>query len=516
MRPLPGTEAAGDLLIWSPDSRFIAFDAGGKLQKIDVTGGPPEIVCALSRDGVGGSWSRDGVIIFGQWLGPVMRVSAMGGIATPLTALDTSHGDIAHTVPSFLPDGRHFLYLRDTGTSGFIAVGLLDAKPEEQDSTRLVETPSGAAYVPSSDRDAGQLLFLRQGSLMAQSFDTRRLSLSGEPVRITEEHVGSYLDYGLFSVSANGTLVYRSAGNIESQLTWFDVQGKLVSTVGEPGPYLGFTVSPDGTRALVSKRSLPSQNVVGLWLLDLSRGTSTRFEGSSSVDVSAVWAPDGRRIAFGSSRAGQMDLYEQPMGGTQDAEPLMSSNEWKLPSSWSPDGRFLLYTAYGQTKGDLWVLPLGNHKKPFPFLRTEFDEREGQFSPDGRWIAYISDESGRIEVYVRPFAPNASGESISNAGDKRLISSGGGYSPAWRADGRELYYIGLERKLMAVQVTTRSVFQAGVPSALFQAPPRSEDELGLTQWGPSTDGKRFLFLVPEAQGEVPFTVVLNWPSLLKR
>ena len=517
VRPLPGSESVGSLLFWSPDSRHIAFDSGGKLQKIDISGGPAETVCVLNGSGVGGSWNGEGVIIFGQYPGTLMRVLAAGGVATPLTALDASHGEIAHTVPWFLPDGRHFIYLRDSeGRGGSISVGSLDAKPEQQDLRRLIGTGSGAVYVPSSDPNSGQLLFLRRGTLMAQPFDARRLNLSGEAVRVAEESIGQYLDYSLFSVSANGILAYWSPGSVDSQLTWFDPQGKVLSTVGEPGPYLAFALSPDGTRAIFSKLSLPSGHAA-LWLLDPSRGSSVRLElGSSVNDIDAVWAPDGRRIIFASNRAGQMDFYEKPMGGERDAEVLMKSNEAKLPLSWSPDGRFLLYVTFGgKTKSDLWVLPLGDHNKPMPFLQTEFDESEGRFSPDGHWVAYTSDESGRPDVYIRRFSPDAVGGAISGTGDKWLISNGGGSGPSWREDGRELYYIDLERKLMAVDVTTGSVPQVGAPRVLFQAPPKSPDHV-LPDWGNSPDGKRFLFLVPERQDDVPFTVVLNWQADLKK
>jgi eukaryotic-like serine/threonine-protein kinase len=515
-RPLPGTESVGTLLFWSPDNRFVAFDSGGKLQKIDISGGAAETVCVLNKTGVGGSWSRDGVIIFGQFGGPIMRVSAAGGVATPLTALDASHGDLTHTVPWFLPDGRHFIYLRDTGTSGAISEGSLDVKPEGQDSRRLVEAGNGLAYIPSSDPGFGQLLFQRGGTLMAQPFDARHLNLSGDPVRVVEEPVGTYMDSGLFSVSINGTLAYWSPGSVESQLTWFDAQGKVLGTVGKPGPYVAVALSPDGTRAFVSRYTLPGQRLA-LWLLDISRGTSTRFELDRSADnQAAVWAPDGRSIVFASCRPGHgMDIYEKQMTGAADPQVLIKRG-WTTPLSWSPDGRFLLYASGGNTNRDLWVLPLEGHQEPVPFLRTEFDEGDGRFSPDGRWVAYASNESGRYEVYVRPFSPDALGEGLSNAGGKWLISENGGYSPSWRPDGKELYYIDLDRKLMAVKLTTGSVFQAGVPSFLFQAPPRGPDSQGLTQWAPSPDGKRFLFLVPETQGGVPFTVVLNWQAGLKK
>jgi len=237
-----------------------------------------------------------------------------------------------------------------------------------------VEASTGGAYIASSDPGFGRLLFLRGTTLLAQPFDAHHLNLSGDPVRVVEEPVGAYLDSGLFSASTNGTLAYWSPGSVESQLTWLDAQGKVLSTVGKTGPYLDLALSPDGTRAFVSRYTLPDQHQA-LWLLDVSRGTSTRFELDPSTDnMGAVWAPDGRSFIFGSDRAGHMmDLYRKQVSGPADAEALVKSNEWKTPSSWSPDGRFLLYVSEGgQTNGDLWVLPLEGHQKPVPFLRTEF------------------------------------------------------------------------------------------------------------------------------------------------
>jgi eukaryotic-like serine/threonine-protein kinase len=515
LRPLAGTESVGSVLFWSPDSRLIAFDAGGKLHKINISGGPVETVCALDGEPVGGSWSNSGVMIFGLFGGPLMRVPASGGVATPLTVLDTAHGDVAHTEPQFLPDGTHFLYLRDTGTNGFMSVGSLNAKPEEQDSKRLVETEYGAAYVPSSsDPDSGQLVFLRGATLVAQPFDARHMQLSGEPVQIAEGKVGGYFDSGLFSVSANGTLVYLSSGNAESRPTWLDAEGKVLAAAGEPGPYSGLALSPDGTRAVVARFTQP-ENHWGIWLVDLSRGTSTRFAIAPDADnESPVWAPDGRGLIFGSALPGRvMDIVEKPLSGPQGAVVLFNSDSWKAPSSWSPDGRFVLFDNQGGgTKGDVWVLALGDHREAMPFLRTEFNEGGARFSPDGHWVAYASDESGRNEVYVRPFSPEAPAEAASGSGDKFLISNDGGQDPVWRRDGKELYYIDLNGKLMVVQTTTSgTAFKASAPGFVFQ-PPRSVPGA----WSPSPDGKRFLFLVSETQEVVPFTVVLDWQAGLKK
>jgi Tol biopolymer transport system component len=330
--------------------------------------------------------------------------------------------------------------------------------------------------------------------------------------------IGAFLDAGLFSISATGTLVYWSRGDVQNEPTWFDAQGKPLGKLGEPGAYRGLSLSWDGTKAFLARQN-PGETS-SLWLLDVSRGTSMRSEVNlASDDRPPLWAADGRSIVFEvENQPGQMnDIYEKPLGGTAAATLLMRSNEWKTPSSWSADGRFLLYTVFeGDSKNHLWVLPLGGAAKPFPLHRTEFNEYDAHFSPDGHWVAYVSDESGRSEIYVRPFLPDASGEGVSDTGDKFLISNGGGYSPAWRRDGIELYYVDRDTRLMAVSVTTNPAFQAGVPRFLFQSPTPTSGRFGRIAWAPSPDGKRFLFLVPEALGEPPFTVVLNWESLLKK
>jgi Tol biopolymer transport system component len=515
MRPLPGTESVASLLFWKPDSRFIAFDSGGKLQKVDISGGPVETICSLNLMGVGGTWNATGDILFGQYGGPIMRVSGAGGVAAPVTVLDKSGGDVAHAEPWFLPDGRHFLYVRDWGVGADISVGSLDIKPEKQETGKLVPASLGVSYAHSSDPDFGQMVLLRRQTLMAQSFDARHLKISGDPVRIVEEPVAKYYATGTFSTSSNGTLVYWSPGNGQSQLTWFDIQGKALNTVGSPGPYTSATLSPDGTRALLSRLE-PDLLNMSLWLVDMSRGTSARVEIDPLKDGRAgVWTPDGRGIFFSSYRDGRMgDLYKKQMGGLAAPEALVSSNEEKFPLSLSLDGRFLLYRSLGgATKDKLWVLPLQGNRKPAPFLRTESDEPEARLSPDGRWVAYVSDESGRYEVYLRSFSPDASGQEISDAGGKWLISQNGGSSPMWRRDGKELYFIAQDGKLMAVPLPNGPGFQAGVPKALFQAPQVAN--VG-TWWSPAPDGKHFLFLAPEAAEESHFTVILNWQAGLKK
>jgi Tol biopolymer transport system component len=518
-RPLPGSESpAIPPFFWSPDSRYIAFQSGGKLKKIDISGGAAESLCDVSGYAVGGSWNRDGVIIFGSGNAGLMRVSANGGSATPLTTLDSSRKETDHGLPSFLPDGRHFIYLRLSSSpeNNGVYIGSLDAKPDQQDSKRLVATDWGPAYAPSSDANMGQLLFVRDGTLIAQPFDARRLELSGEPVTVAEQ-VGNFLDGGFFSASANGALAYRTGAGGASQLTWFDRQGKILGTVGEPAVlYYTLALSPDGTRTAASE--FDTQNEIqALWLLDLSRGRNTRFTFGPSSSLFGTWSPDGGRIIFASNPSGVADLYEKLASGVEDEELLLKSSENKYPTSWSRDGRFLLYwTPDPQTrKYGLSVLPFEGDKKPFPFLRTDFNNYDGHFSPDGRWVAYVSDESGRSETYVRTFSPDSSG-AATDTGGKWLISTDGGTDPRWRADGKELYYVALDGKVMAVEVAATPGFQASVPKILFQAPPQI-DVTTPYLWDVTADGKRFLFPAPAGQqGNAPFTVVLNWQAGLKK
>jgi len=521
--PFPGTESNTLVapFFWSADSRFVAYDAGGKLKKVDTSSGLVETICNLgAMAALGGSWNQDGVIVFGQSGGGLMRVSAAGGSASPLTIVNRSRGEFHDATPSFLPDGRHFVYWRaGSGPSASeiagIYVGSLDAKPEEQSSKRLLATNYGpAAYVPTKAVGSGELLFVRDRTLIAQPFDARRLELQGEPVTLVE-NIASFLDGAAFQASDTGVLVYRAGDKGSLGLALYDREGKVLSTTGKPGTvFLYGSLSPDGSRAAVSGVDAGVSVSTALWLLDFSRGTSTRFTFGSASALYPVWSPDGSSIIFASNSEGHSDLYQKSSNGATDEKPLLKSSDNKYPNSWSRDGHFLLYTVEGTgVKAALWVLPLDGDKKPFPFLRTEFNEAIGRFSPDGHWVAYESDESGRMEIYVRPFSPNASA-TTSVSGGKWLISTGGGTEPRWRGDGKEMYYLSPDGRLMAVEVTTSPVFQAGVPKVLFQTTIRNET---VNRWDITADGKRFLLTAQGVQSEqAPFTVVLNWSSLLKK
>jgi Tol biopolymer transport system component/predicted Ser/Thr protein kinase len=518
-RPLPGTESSGNPSLnpfWSADSRFIAFSVSGKLKKIAVTGGPPQTLCdTADGDTGGGAWNQDGVIIFGSTRQGLFRVSSAGGVASPLTVLDSSRQEEFHRRPVFLPDGRHFLYLRVSNTpdNTGIFVGSLDAKPEEQSRKRLLSTQIGVAYASSSDPNIGYMLFLRDDTLMAQLFDERRLELTAEPVPVAEQVGRNSLTTGYFTASATGTLAYRSGGATSSLLTWFNRQGRALGTAGDPGQYGELALSPDGTRVAFARRDGGNEDI---WLLDLARGVNTRFTFDPAPDRDPVWSPDGTWIAFTSTRKGHIDLYQKPANGAGEDQLLLQSSEPKYPQDWSRDGHFLLYTVLGKNSGsDLWVLPTSGSApgsaKHAPFLATPFSENHGQFSPDGRWVAYTSNESGGFDVYVRSFPASSEG------GGKWQVSKGGGRQPRWRRDGRELFYFSPDNKLMAVEVSAGPTFKAGVPKPLFAGPILRSENLAGWYWDVASDGQRFLIETGvEDANSSAMTVVLNWTGLLKK
>ena len=524
-RPLDGTKGAFTWPFWSPDSRFIAFFAQGKLKRVAASGGPAVVLCD-APSAQGGSWNEADQIVFGSNDG-TQQVAASGGTPRLIT---TGAGSV---VPLFLPDGHHFLYLRDLGpedSGSGIYIGSIDAKPQEQPSSKLLADYSIAAYAASSDPAIGILLFVRGGTaapwslgtLMAQWFDIRQQKLIGQAVPISE-HVSNVG----FSASESDVLVYVAGaqtkqegfvGTIEGRLAWFDRGGKALGEFGDAGLYRTLALSPDGKRVAFERADPRNPDTINIWLYDFARGTTTRFTSDSAWDQSPVWSPDGNQIVFASNRGTEFDLYERPSNLAAEDKLLFKSADQKAPGDWSPDGQLLSFYSL-IPPSHLSVLPLGEaDRKPIPIERSAFSEAAGRFSPNGRWIAYQSDETGKYEIYVRPFdEPSAKGTANANrtpAMGKWMVSKDGGVNPLWRRDGRELFYLTSEGgTAMAVEVNTTGTFRSGIPKALFKVPP------GVFFWDVSSDGKRFLMAAPSptnASSQPPFTVVLNWQAALKK
>jgi serine/threonine protein kinase len=494
-QPLPGTDGAL-APFWSPDSRFIAFSDNTSLKRIAVAGGPAQTIAASPALG-GGTWNRDGLILFAAstFGGPILRVSAAGGSATPMAIrFDTPGTQMGYAWPTFLPDGRHFLYLArgEVTTSGSIYAGSLDSK----EAKLLLKTNSAALYSPP-----GYLLYVRAGTLLAQPFDADRLELRGEAVPIAESLQFSPLNGRAgVAVSDNGVLAYRSVpptGQLRFVLA--DRKGAEQALAAPPHAYRNPRLSPDGQRVAVTIDEGGSQE----WVLDIARGTLSRLTFECSYNGGTAWTPDGKRVTFGSDRAGTRNLFWQLADGSGGAERLVISNHTQVAGFWSPDGRTLAFEETGAGTGyDIWTFRLGDQMAQ-PFLQTRFNEIAPRFSPDGHWLAYASDESGRYEIYVQPYP---------GPGGKWQISTEGGTEPIWTRNG-ELFYRNGE-KLMVVQATTRPSFSAGNPKVLFEG--RYATYQSIADYDVTADGQRFLFLKTGEEGRQEINVVVNWTEELKQ
>jgi serine/threonine protein kinase len=527
-QPLPGTDGATSPF-WSPDSRSIGFYAQGKLKRVDASGGPPlTLTDALPAGGGsgGGTWNRDDVILFSPRAGSgLFRVSASGGASSAVTTLDPASGERGHVFPVFLPDGRHFLYVsRGTQSSPTAVGGVYAGQLDSTERKRMFAGGANTIYA------MGSLLFLRDATLMTQRFDAERLELAGDPVPVAEniDLGGLTGTFGAFSASDTGLLAYQvRGGDLRSQLTWFDRAGKQLAVVGEPADQIGVQLSTNATKLVVSVLD-PATRARDLWVHDLTRDNlRTRFTFDPADDLYAAWSPDDTQLIFSSGRKGTLDLYQKSSTGSGSESPILAdSMNNKYPGSWSADGRFVLFhigNANSQTGNDLWVLPLFGDRKAVPILQAPSNQQEGHVSPDGRWIAYQSNESGRNEIYVMPFAAATAAASggTNNAGGKWQVSSAGGALAIWRRDGRELFFLSPDNKLMAVTVNGQgSAFEIGAVRTLFEVRPRSGAYLGYGSgnvYGVSPDGQRFLVNTALAgQETAPITLVVNWPAALKK
>jgi Tol biopolymer transport system component/predicted Ser/Thr protein kinase len=499
--PIPGFSA--DYPFWSPDSQQIAFHSGGTLQKVDTSGGPPVTICGDCA-GYGGTWNREGVILFtNSTTRTLSRVSAAGGDAKPLRPL--AQGETAQMWPEFLPDGKHYLYL--SLGNGPNTQGIYGASLESNDRTFIVASATQAAWLQS-----GQLLFTRGSVLMAQPFDLSSLKLSGDP-RPVADHIELAATMGqfpaaTFAASPSGVVVWRHTKPIPpSSLQWFDRNGKKLATVGEPADYSNPGLSPDDHKLAVCIRD-PQTGTRDIWIFDLLRGGKTRLTFDPADDIDPIWSPDGTRIAFTSDRSGQRNIYWKPADGSGPEELLVGSKEGQENvEDWSRDGKYLIYNYVPGNRAALRVLPLVGDRKPVTYLDTAFYTQQSQFSPDGRWVAYYSNESGTKEVYVQGFSLDPS-----QPRGKWQISTAGGELPRWRRDGKELYYH-FGTQYFAVDVKTDGPsFVAGVPKALFEAHAVGTTGSGGSPYVVTSDGQRFLILATtdEKAPSAPIDVVVNW------
>jgi Tol biopolymer transport system component len=495
-QPLTGTDGAS-YPFWSPDSASVGFFADGKLKRIEIVGGAPQVLAnaALPR---GGAWNRDGTIVFAPAVaGPLLKVPATGGEAVAVTRLET--GQQSHKFPQFLPDGRHFIYY----VAGGPAQGVYTSSLDGGSSKQLANTDAAAVVSPS-----GFLLFARQTTLFAQAFDFKRQELSGNPFPVALQAAVDALTSAVGVSATSGIVAYRTgSADVARQLTWLDRSGKSVGAIGAPdtAALTNVELSPDGKRVAVNRTVNGNMDV---WLIYAARGIPTRFTSDAAIDVLPLWSPNGSRIVFGSTRKGNFNLYWKLSSSAGADEPLLESDLPKAPEDWSSDGRFLLFRSGGpQTGNDLWILPVAGDKKPFPFLKTPFDERDGQFSPDSRWIAYQSNESGQFEIYVQPFP---------GPGGKFRISSNGGAQPRWNKNSQEIFYVSLDSKMMAAPVKLSpdgQSLQTGTPAALFPVRIAGGPVPGVNkqQYAVSSDSQRFLVNLAADEGAAsPITLILNW------
>ena len=462
--------------------------------------GPPQTICDAPV-GRGGSWNTDDVIIFAPnfTAASLHRVSAAGGRAEPLFPIVAARTAIH---PQFLPDQKHYL-VQIGGNEEIrgIYLGSLDS-PE----IKLILKNSARAEIV----EPGYILFVREKNLMVSRFDLKKLELTGEAKPIIE-NVSYDGSYHSFSLSAAGILCYSNVDLINTQLVWVDRTGKQMADIGKPGQFIEPTLALDEKKLIIG---MITSERVNLWTIDLARSTLSRLSNDpNSNHYGPVFSPDQSQVVY-SSRSPKLsfDLYMQSTSGTAQKKNLLEMPGAQFANDWSRDGRFILFENEDEkTMYDLWYLPLFGDRKPQPYIQSEFNEGHGRFSPDGKWVAYGSDEIGRSEIYVRRF-PDAGSV-------KFQISTGGGDQPYWRADGKELYYLAPDAKIMKVEVNANGTFDAGVPTPLFQTYVIPQGLVGSdrNQFVATADGQSFIVNSSPAQAIfAPINLVYNWTEMIRK
>jgi Tol biopolymer transport system component len=510
-RPLAGTDGAW-YPFWSSDSRSLGFFANGKLNRIDLAGGPPLPICDIEGEARGGAWGADDTILFsGNITSAIYRVSALGGSPVPVSKVNRSMKEIGHRWPQFLPDRKHFLYFALSNDAANFG-GTYSATLDGSETKLILHSDSNAVYA-----HPGYLLFGRQDSLMAQRFDLAALQVIGQAVPVLDHVSGNESTHrGLFTVSANGILAYEGGSPMQVvsgryRLVWLDRGGKQVAETGAPAGYLTPRISPDGRKLAVSIIS-PSMASGAIWVLDIASGAGTRLTFSSAVINRPSWSPDGKTIAYVSNESGNFQIYGRAADGSGNATPLVIGDASDTQPSFSADGLYLVFVRLGGSGShpDIWAVPLFGDRKPFSVVQVPAGSGASApaLSPDGKWLAYASGESGRREVYVVPFGQGSG---------KWLVSTNGGEQPRWRGDGKELFYLTWDGKMMAADFAEQgSGLIIGKPKLLFQPNFSTYIAPGLSVYDVTPDGKKFVMINRGTQeAPAPFTLVVNWPELLK-
>jgi eukaryotic-like serine/threonine-protein kinase len=501
-RQLPGTEDALQPF-WSPDNKWIAFFSPAKLKKIQLPDGPTQVLCNVG-DPRGGAWNQENTILFAP--NPddgLSRIPSSGGNITPVTSL--RKGESGHRWPIFLPNGRDFLFYifrsNDMTRQEGIYFGSLDTSELKPVATSY----SGGIFIPPST-----ILFQQGTTLMAQSFDLKERKPKGDPIPITDQ-VTAQIDYsGSFGFSADANTLACVRGNLNSRFVWFDRTGRQVGSFGDPAMYQSLSLSPDGKRVVSdASPNRAAGSPTDLWIVESSSGMRSRFTFNPLGNLQPVWSPDITKIAFGSNPDGPYNVFVKNASGTGKEQQLFKSDKWVFPVDWSMDGTYLLYELVSSDSGyDLWAWPMSGNKATYPIATSQSSESQGKFSPDGQFVAYTSDETGRPEIYVQTFPDPSHG--------RWQISTAGAVMPRWSKDGKELFYLALDRKLMVVDTSTG--FQSVTPQTLFaNVPVRVIASNQAAQYAVSENAQRFLILTPlEDRSHQSITIIANWQNLLKQ